>query len=59
MITYLVISLIIYLMLLSIDKISGKEIFNSDNDRMIRVGLSLIWPLTLIILLIIFKRRDD
>ena len=57
MITYLVISLIIYLMLLSIDKISGKEIFNSDNDRMIRVGLSLIWPLTLIILLIIFKRR--
>jgi len=46
-------------MLLSIDKISGKEIFNSDNDRMIRVGLSLIWPLTLIILLIIFKRRDD
>ena len=55
--TYLIISLLMYFILLSLDKLNGNDAFISDIDRMRRVMLCLIWPLTLLILYIVFKNK--
>jgi hypothetical protein len=55
MITYFIISLAVYAMWFSIDNFSGRDAFMSEKDKMRRIALCLIWPLTLIILYITFR----
>jgi hypothetical protein len=45
-------------MLVWMDNVSGKDMFNTNHDKMIRVGLSFIWPLTLITIFIMLIRRN-
>lgn len=55
--TYLVVALIVFYMLVALDKITGKSLFNTPQDNMRRVALSFIWPLTLLILVFVFNNR--
>jgi hypothetical protein len=55
MITYLIISLGVYTMWFTIDHFSGRDAFMSEYDKMRRIGVCLMWPLTLIILYITFR----
>lgn len=43
-----------YVMLIWLDRLSGKDAFITENDKLLRVGLSIIWPVTLLILLLIY-----
>ena len=52
MIFYLVMSLLIYGVLAFLDYDDGLFNFMSEFDHMKRVGLSFIWPITLLILIL-------
>lgn len=49
---YLINALFMFILLSSLDRILGKEYFLTNIDKMRRVGLSFIWPITLIILIV-------
>jgi hypothetical protein len=57
MITYFITALIMYVMLIWLDKLSDKEAFVTENDKLLRVGLSIIWPITLLILLVMYGNK--
>jgi hypothetical protein len=49
--TYLIVSVIVFVMMYLLDKINGEDMFMTNHMKMIRVGMSFIWPITLLLLI--------